>query len=124
MTWIAIAVGGALGSLARHAVNHILHTRWLDARFPVGTVAVNLIGCFVIGLLAGLLASERIAMRPSWREFVFVGVLGGFTTFSAFGLDTFTLARAQPLSAVANVVIQVAGGLAGVWLGYYLVVRS
>lgn len=85
MTWFAIAVGGALGAMARHALNHAVHTRWLTTRFPAGTVAVNLLGCFVIGLLAGLLASDRIAMRVYWREFVFVGLLGGFTTFSTLG---------------------------------------
>ena len=51
MTWIAIAIGGALGSLARHGVNQLVHTRWLTTRFPVGTVAVNVAGCFIIGLL-------------------------------------------------------------------------
>jgi CrcB protein len=78
MTWMAVAIGGALGSMARHGVNHLVHARWLTTRFPVGTVAVNLLGCLVIGALAGLLASERIVMRQNWREFVFVGLLGGF----------------------------------------------
>jgi fluoride exporter len=61
--WIAVAIGGALGSLARHAVNHLVHGRWLTTRFPAGTLAVNIAGCFIIGLLAGLLASQRIALR-------------------------------------------------------------
>lgn len=120
MTWIAIAVGGALGSLARHAVNHVAHTHWLSARFPAGIVAVNVSGCFVIGLLAGLLAAERIAMRLYWREFVFVGLLGGFTTFSTFGLDTFLLSRTHSAGQAAmNVVAQVGGGLVAVWIGYH-----
>ena len=125
MTWVAIAVGGALGSLARHAVNHLVHARWLTTRFPVATVAVNLLGCFVIGLLAGLIASERIALRLYWREFVFVGLLGGFTTFSTFGLDTLVLARTTSVSqAVLNVAIQVVGGLAAVWVGYAIGTRT
>ena len=120
MIWIAIAVGGALGSLARHAVNHVVHTHWLSARFPAGIVVVNVTGCFVIGLLAGLLAAERIAMRLYWREFVFVGLLGGFTTFSTFGLDTFLLSRTHSAGqAGMNVVAQVAGGLVAVWIGYH-----
>ena len=124
MTWIAIAVGGALGSVARHAVNHLTHVRWLTTRFPVGTIAVNLVGCFVIGLLAGLIASERIALRHHWREFVFVGLLGGFTTFSAFGLDTFLLARTNSVAhAMVNVAIHVAGGLMAVWVGYAIGTR-
>jgi fluoride exporter len=123
--WIAVAIGGALGSVARHAVNHIVHARWLTTRFPAGTLVVNITGCFVIGVLAGLLASNRIAFRFYWREFVFVGVLGGFTTFSTFGLDTFMLTRTHSSpAAFANVVIQIVGGLAAVWAGYELGVRS
>lgn len=118
---MAVAIGGALGSMARHGVNHLVHVRWLTTRFPAGTVVVNLLGCLVIGLLAGLLASERIVMRPHWREFIFVGVLGGFTTFSTFGLDTFLLGRTHSGGQAAfNVALQVAGGLAAVWVGYQL----
>ena len=121
MTWLAVAAGGAIGSIARHAVNHLVHERWLAARFPIGTVVVNLVGCLVIGLLAGLLASDRIALRLHWREFVFVGLLGGFTTFSTFGLDTLLLARTHSLGQAAlNIGAQVAGGLLAVWVGYQL----
>lgn len=121
-TWMAIAVGGALGSVARHAVNHAVHTHGLLARFPAATLVVNLVGCFAIGVLAGLVASDRIALRFYWREFVFVGILGGFTTFSTFGLDTFVLARTQStLLAAFNVIAHVAGGLLVLWLGYRLV---
>ena len=91
-------MGGALGSMARHGVNHLVHTRWLTTRFPAGTVAVNLVGCFLIGVPAGLVASDRIALRLHWREFVFVGLLGGFTTFSTFGLDTFLLGRTHSMA--------------------------
>ena len=125
MTWLAIAIGGAIGSLARHAVNQLVHTRWLTTRFPAGTIAVNLIGCFVIGLLAGLIAAERITLRLHWREFVFVGLLGGFTTFSTFGLDTFLLARTHSASQAAlNVALHVGAGLAAVWVGYHLGARG
>ena len=125
MTWIAVAVGGALGSLARHGVNHLIHTRWLTTRFPAATLVVNLGGCLVIGLLTGLIAADRISLRFYWREFVFVGLLGGFTTFSTFGLDVFTIARTQSGSAaVFNVVVQVGGGLLAVWVGYMLGTRS
>jgi CrcB protein len=119
MVWFAVAVGGALGSMARHGVNHVMQNHALAARLPFGTVIVNLIGCVLVGLLSGLLASGRIAMPQHWREFVFVGVLGGFTTFSTFGLETFALARTHSVGyAALNVAIQVAGGLAAVWLGY------
>ena len=119
MTWLAVAIGGALGSVARHGVNHLLHNRSMTTGFPLGTVAVNLIGCAIIGFLAGLLASNRIDMRLPWREFVLVGILGGFTTFSTFGLDTLLLARGpSPGYAAANVALQVGGCLLAVWLGY------
>lgn len=121
MTWIAIGLGGALGSMARHAVNHVVHAHWLTTRFPAGTVVVNLAGCLVIGVLAGLVASERLPMRLHWREFIFVGLLGGFTTFSTFGLDTFVLARTHSgTHAIVNVAVQVVGGLVAVWIGYRL----
>jgi len=119
MTWLAIAVGGALGAVARHAVNHIAHTHALAARFPFGTLAANLSGCLAIGLLAGALAAGRIALPFHWREFVFVGLLGGFTTFSTFGLDTLLLGRTHSMGhAALNVALHVAGGLAAVWIGY------
>ena len=88
MVWLAIAVGGALGSVARHGVNVLIHGRWPVARFPFATLIVNVAGCLIIGLLAGLLISERIALRFYWREFLFVGILGGSagTTHDAFKL--------------------------------------
>jgi CrcB protein len=119
MTWLAIAAGGALGSLARHVVNQLLQSP--GVRFPVGITFVNISGCFAIGLLAGLIASSRLMLSTTGREFVFVGLLGGFTTFSTFGLDTLMLARSNsPGTAAVNVIVQVAGGVIAVWLGYAL----
>ena len=119
MTWIAVAVGGALGSMARHAVNMVLAHRM--ERSAWATPVVNIVGCIVIGVLAGRIASGRLHMSPAARTFLFVGVLGGFTTFSSFGLDTFTLAHGGNQPAAAwNVVGQVTLGMGGVWLGYYL----
>jgi CrcB protein len=115
VVWIAVAVGGALGSVARHFVNH-LATRW--PAFPVGTVVVNVSGSFIIGLLAGLVVSKRLQLDFYGREFLFVGVLGGFTTFSSFSLETLVLARTHPGHAAVNVGVQVVGSLVGVWLGY------
>ena len=121
MTWLAIAVGGAIGSMARHAVNQFVHAQWPLARFPAATTVVNLSGCFVIGLLAGLVAADRMALRFSWREFVFVGLLGGYTTFSTFGLETFLLGRTHALGlAVVNMFAQVAGGMLAVAIGYWI----
>ena len=125
MVWVAIAVGGALGSIARHGVNVLVHGRWPMMRFPLSTMIVNVAGCLVIGLLAGMIASGRLAPRLYWREFIFVGLLGGFTTFSTFGLDTITLARTQPMtSAFWNVAGQVALGLLAVLAGMLLTSRG
>jgi CrcB protein len=122
--WMAVALGGALGSVARHGVNRLVHQEWPLLRFPLATVVVNVAGCCAIGVLAGLVATGRLPMRTNWREFVFVGILGGFTTFSTFGLDTITLVRSgDSTQALWNVLIQVTCGLAGVHAGLVLVER-
>jgi CrcB protein len=119
MAWIAVALGGALGSVARHGVNHLVQTRWPLMKFPAATFIVNVVGCAIIGVLAGLIVSERIHLRFYAREFVFVGVLGGFTTFSTFGLDTVTLARTGMTgAAVVNVIGQVVLGPLAVYAGF------
>jgi len=120
MTWIAIGVGGGIGSMARHWLQHVVHAHVSATRFPLGIATVNVTGCLVIGLLAGLIAADRLVLPLRWREFVFVGILGGFTTFSTFGLDTFVLSRTHAMQAALNVVAQVGGGLVGVWLGYFV----
>lgn len=123
-TWLAVGLGGALGSLARHGVNMLVSHR-LGQVVPYATFAVNLAGCAVIGLLAGMIAGGRIAMTPEMRTFVFVGILGGFTTFSSFGLDTFVLAReGRQLAAALNVAGQVVLGLGAVATGYFVGVRA
>jgi CrcB protein len=107
--------------MARHAVNHVVHAHWLGARFPAATIVVNLSGCLLIGMLSGSVASSKLTLTPHWREFIFVGLLGGFTTFSTFGLDTFLLARTHSAGlAAVNVAVQVAGGFMAVALGYWM----
>jgi CrcB protein len=123
-TWLAVAVGGALGAVARHGVNRLVHQEWPLLRFPLATAVVNIAGCFAIGVLAGLVASGRLPMRAHWREFVVVGILGGFTTFSTFGIDTITLVRGGYSShAAVNVVLHVVFGLGAVYAGMVLVER-
>jgi fluoride exporter len=120
MSWIAVAVGGALGSMARHFVNREIAHR-LERAVPWSTFVVNVVGCLVIGLLAGRVASGRLHLSNLARTFVFVGVLGGFTTFSSFGLDTFTLGHGgDHTTAFWNVAGQVGLGLGAVWLGFRL----
>lgn len=124
ITWIVVASGGALGCMVRHGVNRLVHQHWPLMRFPAATLIVNLVGCCVVGALAGLIASGQLPMRTHWREFIFVGILGGFTTFSTFGLDTITLLRTGDVTqAFSNVVIQVVGGVGGVYAGLVLFER-
>jgi len=120
MIWIAVATGGALGSMARHGVN-LLFAHVLERAVPYATGAVNLAGSFVIGLLAALIATGRLQMTPEVRTFVFVGILGGFTTFSSFMLDTFTLGHGgEHALAFWNVAAQTGFGLLAVWIGFRL----
>jgi len=89
--------------------------------FPIGIFLVNVSGCLAIGLFAGLVASGRLNVSDTARSFVVVGVLGGYTTFSSFSLDTMTLARGgQPSLALANALGQLVMGLAAVWVGFAL----
>jgi fluoride exporter len=125
MLWIYVAIGGAIGSLARHEVGRAIARVSPTHVTPYATATVNLVGCFVIGSLAGLIASHRITMSPGLRTFVFVGILGGFTTFSSFGLDTFSLAHGgRPAAAVVNVLVQVIAGCFLVALGYFAAARA
>jgi CrcB protein len=120
MIWFAIALGGALGAAVRHGVNVAVHVRYATS-FPVGIFVVNATGCLVIGLLAGLLASTRMHMSEVSRAFLFVGVLGGFTTFSSFALDSLTLMRGGHVAAaMGNAIGQLVVGLVAVWVGYAL----
>ena len=120
-TWLAVAAGGALGSLARF---------WLAAavaaltgpRFPWGTLLINILGSFIIGLVAALtLAPARFPMPPDVRIFLMVGVCGGFTTFSAFSLQTLELLQyGEVLSAFGYIIGSVLLCLAAVWFGWFL----
>lgn len=124
MIWIYVALGGAIGSIARHEVGKAIAGVSPTHVTPYATALVNLVGCFVIGLLAGLVATHRVTMSPGLRAFVFVGILGGFTTFSSFGLDTFSLAHAgRPGYAVLNVLVQVIAGCTLVGVGYFAAAR-
>ena len=115
MNLLLVAVGGALGAVARYGVG-IGAARWLGLGFPWGTLAVNVVGGFAMGWLAARVGPEQEALRLALG----VGVLGGFTTFSAFSLETVRLMEHQPglaaLYAAASVVLSVGA----CWLGLYL----
>jgi fluoride exporter len=117
---LIVALGGALGSVARYKLSgYILH-HTIDWRFPAGTFAVNVVGCLIAGVLAGLAEIHEL-LSPEARLLLFTGILGGFTTFSAFGLETmYLLKRGEVLVAAANIVVSVVAGLLALWLGMAL----
>ena len=115
-----VGSGGFIGALARYGLSGLVHRQVPFATFPYGTMAVNLMGCCAIGVIAGL-AESRQLFGPEFRTFALIGVLGGFTTFSTFGYETFAMLRdAEYLRVAANVGVHVVLGLALVWLGYAL----
>ena len=115
-----VGSGGFIGALARYALSGLVHRQVPFATFPYGTMAVNLLGCCAIGVIAGL-AESRQLFGPEFRTFALIGVLGGFTTFSTFGYETFAMIRdAEYFRVAANVGVHVILGLALVWLGYAL----
>ena len=117
---LLVGSGGFIGSAARYAAGGAIHRFIPGVTFPWGTVVVNIVGCFLIGMIAALTQTRQL-FTPETRLLLMVGVLGGFTTFSTFGYETFALLRdGEQLRAFANVAIQVIAGLVAVWLGYAL----
>jgi CrcB protein len=120
---ILVALGGALGSVCRFLLSSFVSQRAVDWRFPLGTFAVNMVGCLLIGLLLGLSMKEGYFSTET-RLFLFTGIVGGFTTFSAFELETFMLLRSgEFLVAGGNVLLSVSAGLLSLWAGFACVSR-
>lgn len=118
---LLVAVGGALGSVARHLLSGWTLHQTVEWRFPLGTFLVNVIGCLAVGILGGLVVKHDLFSAET-RLFLFAGVAGGFTTFSAFGLETFYLLRRQEvLVAGGYVVSSIVVGILVLWLGFMAV---
>ena len=114
---LLVGLGGFIGSVLRYLASGYVQQSANSIDFPYGTLAVNVIGCFILGFLAQL-AEARGVFTSESRSFVFIGILGGFTTFSSFGSETLNLARdSQIISALANIGANVILGLLAVWLG-------
>jgi CrcB protein len=114
---LLVALGGAVGSVARYKLSGWMLHHTLDWRFPAGTFTVNVAGCLLAGVLAGL-AEKHELLSADARLLLFTGLLGGFTTFSAFGLETmYLLRKGELLVAGSNVALSVAAGLLALWLG-------
>jgi CrcB protein len=120
MSYLLVFVGAGIGGVLRYMMSPAVQRLCNDWAFPIGTFSVNMLGCFVIGFL-GQLSESRGLFQSDARLFLFVGVLGGFTTFSSFGFETFQLMRdGEFLYAGMNAVLQVVLGLLLVWLGWVL----
>jgi CrcB protein len=118
MKLIAVIFGATIGASARYILGGFIASR-VRGGYPWGTLTINLTGCLLIGLLWGL--SERSGWSPVLRSFVFIGILGSYTTFSSFGLETLQLLReGQTGACLAYLLASNIGGVALVWLGLSL----
>lgn len=118
---LAVFVGGGLGSLARYLTGLIFLQRF-GPGFPYGTLAINLAGCFLIGIIAELAQTRSFGIGSATRLFLVVGVLGGFTTFSSFAYEAVTLAgEALSVPAIVYVLTSVAGGIVAAFAGIVIV---
>jgi CrcB protein len=117
-TYFWIAIGSALGGVARYACSSLV-AGWVGETFPFGTLLVNVVGSFIIGFFAALTGPDgRLMVAPDARQFVMVGLCGGYTTFSSFSLQTLALMRTGDLTGAAwNVAASVGLCMAAVWLG-------
>lgn len=116
LRFFIIGLGGAIGTVLRYIVGG-LDYRFSSGVFPISTLVVNVTGSLIIGFLWGIF--DRFAISPNIRLFVFIGVLGGYTTFSTFSLETFNLIRdAEYRIAIMNMAISVVLSVSGVFAGY------
>jgi len=119
--YFLVALGAAAGGLARYVIGTAIMQR-SGGRFPLGTLVINVTGCFLIGVLMTM--RERGTLDSKWQPLLVVGVLGGYTTFSSFGWETFRSVReGNPLMGLAYVLLSVGLGYIAVWLGALLVRR-
>jgi len=118
LRFFVVAVGGAIGTLLRYLVGG-LDYRFSNGVFPVSTLVVNVTGSLVIGFLWGIF--DRFAISPNLRMFIFIGILGGYTTFSTFSLETFNLIRdGEYRIALMNVILSAVLSIFAVFLGYFI----
>jgi fluoride exporter len=115
---LVVGFGGFVGAILRYWVSGVVQ-RSTNSVFPFGTLAVNVLGCLVMGAVMGLVEYRQV-FSPHTRVLVTIGMLGGFTTFSTFGFETFMLLRDNEIyPALANVALNVVAGLAAVSLGWF-----
>jgi len=124
MKILLIGTGGFLGAVLRYAASTWIKENWDAGKFPLATFTVNLVGCFLIGALYRL-ADEIPVLGKELHPFLFVGLLGGFTTFSTFGLELFHLHRNHGIGlSLLHGVASIAGGILLTWTGFVLVATA
>jgi|HubBroStandDraft_2_1064218.scaffolds.fasta_scaffold1357918_1 CrcB protein len=120
--YLLVALGAAAGGLARYIIGTAIMQRF-GGRFPLGTLVINVTGCFLIGVLMTMI-TERGTLNSKWQPLLVVGVLGGYTTFSAFGWETYARVREGSFfMGFAYVLLSVGMGYIAVWCGAYLARR-
>ena len=122
--FLLICAGGFVGTGARYGLNGLV-SRWIGETFPYGTMTINIVGSFAIGVLFIATGTDSpILVSATTRQFLMTGILGGFTTFSSFSLQSLSLLRdGEIASAIANIVLSVALGLLAAWAGESLAQR-
>ncbi len=116
---LAIGAGSFIGGVLRYLLSNLIHTKSLT-HFPVGTLTVNIIGCFIIGVIFGF--TEKANLNQEWRLFLATGIVGGFTTFSAFSIETIAMLRdGQFWGGAAYVMASVVLGLFATLIGVLLI---
>jgi len=116
--YIIVGIGGSFGAILRFIIETWVNEFTKTSVFPFGTLAVNLLGCLIIGFLFGIIAVSQL-IGPRARLLLITGFLGALTTFSSFGYETFALIKNQEfIIALLNVLVQVTIGLFAVWIGY------
>lgn len=121
--YVMAAAGGAIGSVGRVMMSSLV-ARWTGEYFPFGTIAVNVTGALLMGMLAGVGETDpgKLIFSQNARTFLMIGVLGGYTTFSSFSLQTFLLMeQGNLLAAALNVLLSVILCVAGIWAGFMLI---
>jgi len=120
--YVFVALGAALGGLARYVIGTSI-TQYFGLRFPLGTMVINVTGCFVIGILMTLIGAK--AMNARWQPLLVVGILGGYTTFSSFGWEAYQAIRdGNPMMGFAYVLLSVTLGYLAVWCGAAIATRG
>jgi len=121
-SYILVALGGAIGSVSRFGISELFASK-TNSSFPWATLLINLLGCFLIGLLLGLSQRYQFASHYSLRSFFIIGLCGGFTTFSSFSAETMRLFQSsQNIQAISYILASTLLGLALTLLGYNLLI--